>query len=96
MRRRKFSPSIGVKRESILRSAVHAQRKPPAKHACAHAEQNRAAYGKCNNEHGHGHNYFVEVLVGGEVDAETGMVVDLVELDQTVRTKCWIGSTTPT
>ena len=34
------------------------------------AEENRAAYGKCNNPHGHGHNYVVEVLVGGEVDAE--------------------------
>jgi 6-pyruvoyltetrahydropterin/6-carboxytetrahydropterin synthase len=48
------------------------------------AEENRAAYGKCNNAHGHGHNYFVEVLVGGAVDAETGMVVDLVALDRTV------------
>jgi 6-pyruvoyltetrahydropterin/6-carboxytetrahydropterin synthase len=49
------------------------------------AEANRAAYGKCNNENGHGHNYFLEVLVGGKVDAETGMVVDLVELDRTVQ-----------
>ncbi len=49
------------------------------------AEANRKAYGKCNNEHGHGHNYFVEVLVGGAVDAETGMVVDLVALDDKVR-----------
>jgi 6-pyruvoyltetrahydropterin/6-carboxytetrahydropterin synthase len=47
-------------------------------------EENRAAYGKCNNPHGHGHNYFVEVLVGGAVDAETGMVVDLVALDSAV------------
>ena len=51
------------------------------------AEENRAAYGKCNNEHGHGHNYFVEVLVGGAVADETGMVVDLVGLDDTVRTR---------
>ena len=49
------------------------------------AEENRAAYGKCNNAHGHGHNYVVEVLVGGAVDAETGMVVDLVALDEAVR-----------
>ncbi len=48
------------------------------------AEENRAAYGKCNNPHGHGHNYVVEVLVGGRVDAATGMVVDLVALDRTV------------
>jgi 6-pyruvoyltetrahydropterin/6-carboxytetrahydropterin synthase len=49
------------------------------------AEQNRVAYGKCNNPHGHGHNYTVEVLVGGNVAAETGMVVDLVALDEAVR-----------
>lgn len=48
------------------------------------AEENRAAYGKCNNEFGHGHNYFVEVLVGGPVNAETGMVVDLGALDNAV------------
>ncbi len=51
------------------------------------AEENRVAYGKCNNEHGHGHNYFVEVLVGGAVADETGMVADLVALDDTVRTR---------
>jgi 6-pyruvoyltetrahydropterin/6-carboxytetrahydropterin synthase len=48
------------------------------------AEENRAVYGKCNNAHGHGHNYVVEVLVGGAVDAATGMVTDLVALDRTV------------
>jgi len=48
------------------------------------AEENRAAYGKCNNAHGHGHNYVVELLVGGAVDGEIGMVVDLVALDRTV------------
>lgn len=49
------------------------------------AEQNRAAYGKCNNPHGHGHNYVVEVLVGGAVDPGTGMVVNLADLDEVVR-----------
>jgi 6-pyruvoyltetrahydropterin/6-carboxytetrahydropterin synthase len=48
-------------------------------------EQNRATYGKCNNPHGHGHNYVVEVIVGGEVDPETGMVCDLVQIDDCVR-----------
>ena len=48
-------------------------------------EENRAAYGKCNNPRGHGHNYVVEVLVGGEVDQATGMVVNLVDLDSVVR-----------
>src|SRR5580704_11931425 len=46
---------------------------------------NRAVYGKCNNPHGHGHNYVIEVTVGGPVSAETGMVCDLVELDLCVR-----------
>jgi len=49
------------------------------------ADENRAGYGKCNSPHGHGHNYTIEVLVGGAVNAETGMIVDLVELDNVVR-----------
>jgi 6-pyruvoyltetrahydropterin/6-carboxytetrahydropterin synthase len=49
------------------------------------AQENRAAYGKCNNPQGHGHNYVVEVLVGGEVNPETGMVVNMAALDETVR-----------
>ncbi len=51
------------------------------------AEQNRAIYGKCNNPHGHGHNYVVEVLAGGPVDAETGMVVNMAALDEAVRSR---------
>jgi 6-pyruvoyltetrahydropterin/6-carboxytetrahydropterin synthase len=49
------------------------------------AGENAAAYGKCNNPHGHGHNYLVEVLVGGGVNAETGMVMNLVDLDRVVQ-----------
>ena len=49
------------------------------------AEKNSAVYGKCNNPHGHGHNYVVEVLVGGAVDPETGMVLNMAALDETVR-----------
>jgi 6-pyruvoyltetrahydropterin/6-carboxytetrahydropterin synthase len=48
--------------------------------------ENRTTYGKCNNPHGHGHNYVVEVLVGGDVDRETGMVVNMATLDETVQT----------
>lgn len=44
-------------------------------------EQNRAVYGKCNNPHGHGHNYVVEVRVSGAVDPVTGMVCNLGDLD---------------
>jgi len=49
------------------------------------ADENKAVYGKCNNPHGHGHNYVVEVLVGGAVDPETGMVLNLAALDEVVR-----------
>ena len=44
--------------------------------------RNRAVYGKCNNPHGHGHNYIIEVTVAGQVDAQTGMVCNLAELDR--------------
>ena len=45
------------------------------------AEGNRALFGKCNNPYGHGHNYVAQVTVAGQVDAETGMVVNLADLD---------------
>lgn len=44
-------------------------------------EENRSTYGKCNNPHGHGHNYTLEVTVSGPVDQSTGMVCNLVDLD---------------
>ncbi len=47
-------------------------------------EENRATYGKCNNPYGHGHNYSVEVTVSGQVDPQTGMVCNLVDLDECV------------
>lgn len=43
--------------------------------------ENLRLFGKCNNLHGHGHNYVVEVTVSGEVDNVSGMMVDLGELD---------------
>ncbi len=49
------------------------------------AQDNARLYGKCNNPHGHGHNYVLDVTVAGPVDAATGMVFDLARLDRTVR-----------
>jgi 6-pyruvoyltetrahydropterin/6-carboxytetrahydropterin synthase len=43
--------------------------------------ENRSTYGKCNNPFGHGHNYQLEVTVSGQVDGQTGMVCNLVDLD---------------
>lgn len=53
-----------------------------------HSEQmsdaeNRATYGKCNNPHGHGHNYVLEITVSGQVD-DNGMVCNLADLDECV------------
>ncbi len=40
-------------------------------------EKNQAVFGKCNNPNFHGHNYELIVAVTGEVDAETGYVIDM-------------------
>jgi 6-pyruvoyltetrahydropterin/6-carboxytetrahydropterin synthase len=49
--------------------------------------ENADVYGKCNNPYGHGHNYMIEVTVSGPVDDQTGMVCDLVDLDDFVRSE---------
>ncbi len=49
------------------------------------AEENQAVYGKCNNPHGHGHNYALEVTVAGPVDEKTGMICNLADLDAFVK-----------
>ncbi len=41
---------------------------------------NRATFGPCNNPNYHGHNYELDVTVEGEIDPETGYVMDLTEL----------------
>jgi 6-pyruvoyltetrahydropterin/6-carboxytetrahydropterin synthase len=46
------------------------------------AEENRRIYGLAANEHGHGHNYVVEVSLEGQPDPVTGMVLDLKELKE--------------
>lgn len=46
--------------------------------------RNRAVFGACAGEHGH--NYVLEVAVRGEPDPETGMVVNLKDLDEVMRT----------
>ena len=48
-------------------------------------EENRRLYGKCNNPHGHGHNYVVEVSVRGPLDGATGRAVDIAVLDELVQ-----------
>jgi 6-pyruvoyltetrahydropterin/6-carboxytetrahydropterin synthase len=51
------------------------------------AEENRRVFGKCNNPHGHGHNYTLEVTIAGEPDPATGMVLDLKELKEILQSE---------
>ena len=41
---------------------------------------NRATFGPCNNPNYHGHNYELDVTVEGEIDPETGYVMDTGQL----------------
>src|SRR5438067_9839526 len=51
------------------------------------AGENRDLYGKCNNPHGHGHNYALEVTLAGRINPETGMVCNLADLEAFVQTE---------
>ena len=48
-------------------------------------EKNEEVFGKCNNPNGHGHNYVLEVSVMGEIDNETGYVIDTKLLKWIIR-----------
>lgn len=45
-------------------------------------EENFNLFGKCSNPNWHGHNYTLEVTVFGEVDNETGFVIDIKKLKE--------------
>jgi 6-pyruvoyltetrahydropterin/6-carboxytetrahydropterin synthase len=48
-------------------------------------EQNDAVFGKCNNPNFHGHNYDLTVSVTGEIDPETGYVMDVKFLSDIIK-----------
>jgi len=50
-------------------------------------EKNKEVYGLCNNANYHGHNYDLEVKVTGEVDEETGYLIDLKVLSDIIKEK---------
>lgn len=50
-------------------------------------EKNREVFGKCNNPNFHGHNYDLEVKVIGEVQEETGYVIDTKQLSDLIKTE---------
>jgi 6-pyruvoyltetrahydropterin/6-carboxytetrahydropterin synthase len=49
-------------------------------------ERNARVYGKCNNLNYHGHNYELIVQVIGEVDPDTGYVMDMKVLSDVIKT----------
>lgn len=49
------------------------------------AEQNEAVFGKCSNPNFHGHNYDLAVSVTGEIDQETGFVMDMKVLKDIIK-----------
>lgn len=50
-------------------------------------EKNREVFGLCANENWHGHNYELDVTIEGEVDPETGFVIDLKKVKELVESR---------
>lgn len=48
-------------------------------------EKNKSVFGLCNNENFHGHNYELEVKLSGEIDPETGYLIDLKILKDLIK-----------
>ena len=50
-------------------------------------EKNKEVFGRCNNQYYHGHNYDLEVKVTGEVDPESGYLIDLKVLKDVIKSE---------
>ncbi|MDA9809795.1 6-carboxytetrahydropterin synthase [Flavobacteriales bacterium] len=50
-------------------------------------EKNLSFYGKCNNPNFHGHNYDLEVTVTGYTDEESGYLIDMKKLSDTIKSE---------
>lgn len=69
--------SIGYLTRAVHFSASHRYHRPDWSD-----EENTRRFGPCARPEGHGHNYRCEVTVMAPIDSETGMVMDLMELDR--------------
>ncbi|CAN7940998.1 unnamed protein product, partial [Ixodes hexagonus] len=74
-----FQPVASVTRIECF-SACHRLHSPSLSD-----KENAQIYGKCNNPNGHGHNYKLEVTVRGPVDRDTGMVINLATLKNSIQ-----------
>ena len=50
-------------------------------------KKNETIYGNCSNLNGHGHNYILNVTIKGDIDPETGMVIELNALKKLIKTE---------
>jgi len=48
-------------------------------------DKNKAVFGKCSNANYHGHNYELEIGITGDVDEETGFLIDMEKLKSLIR-----------
>ncbi len=76
---------IGNQMEAYLTVSTHFSAAHRLAQTHLSTEENFEIYGKCARPNGHGHNYHLEVTVLGEIDPRTGMIVDLVALNQAIK-----------
>jgi 6-pyruvoyltetrahydropterin/6-carboxytetrahydropterin synthase len=74
-----YTMQVTVSRKAHFNSAHRLYRKDWS------MEQNDAVFGKCNNPNFHGHNYELIVSVTGEIDPETGFVMDVKILSDLIK-----------
>jgi 6-pyruvoyltetrahydropterin/6-carboxytetrahydropterin synthase len=73
-------PSFLTRRVTF--AAAHRYRKPEWSE-----EKNLQTFGLCARENYHGHSYVCDVTVGGDIDPQTGFIVDLGVLDRVLATE---------
>lgn len=76
---------MGNGMEAYLTVSTHFSAAHRLAHPDLSLEENTEIYGKCARVNGHGHNYHLEVTVKGEIDARTGMVLDVDALHQAIK-----------
>jgi 6-pyruvoyltetrahydropterin/6-carboxytetrahydropterin synthase len=47
--------------------------------------ENKSTFGKCFTEHGHGHNYLLEAFFEGRIDEQTGLIINLLDIDELLK-----------
>lgn len=48
-------------------------------------QENKTTFGKCFTEHGHGHNYLLEAFFEGRIDAKSGLIINLLDIDDLLK-----------